>query len=215
MRAVQRPLLFPVLIIALALVISSAGCKKEEPEVKDVKKETITTKNLQDARSSALKRASWYLKFAGQAKKVRQEGTASLFRAIARSEEIRAKVHADLLRSLNVEPEQVSVDSVEIGTSYQTLKMAVSLESSQVRSIYPNMIRSAESEKLPDVSAHFTQAQNVDLRHLELLKDAVDRHGQIPQKTYILCSECGHIMTSGKEAECPICHAKKERFEKL
>ena len=124
-------------------------------------------------------------------------------------------MHADLLRSLNVEPAQTTVESVEIGTTFQTLKMAVSFEWSQVRSIYPNMIKMAEVEGLPEVSTHFNRAQNVDLGHLELLKEAVDRNGQIPQRTYFICSECGNIMKTGKEAECQICKAKKEKFEKV
>ncbi len=212
MRTVQRPLLVPLLISALALVFSSAGCKKEEPAAQKV---TMTVKNLQEAESFAVKRASWYSKFAAEAEKERLPGTASLFRAISRSEEIRGKLHANLLRELDVESMEVSVDSVPIGTSYQTLKMAVSCEWSQVRSLYPNMIRLAEADGFPEISAHFILAQNVDLKHLELLKDAVDRKAKIAQKTYLVCSECGYIMSSGKEEECPICKAKKERFEKI
>src|SRR5512139_3934873 len=112
MRTIQRPLLVPLCILAFALVFASSGCNKKEP---DAKKETMTVKNVQEARNFALNRASWYSKFAQEADKEKRAGTASLFRAIARSEEIHAKVHEQLLWSLNAEPKAAQADSVAIG----------------------------------------------------------------------------------------------------
>lgn len=211
MRTVQRPLLVTVLIVVLALIFFSPGCKKQEP----VKKDDLTARNLQEARAFALKRATWYSEFAGEAVKERQPGAAALFRALARSEQIRAENHANVLRTLNVEPENVVVDTVTIGTSYQTLKLAYSCEMTQARSLYANMIRTAEADGLADISSHLRLCQRIDLEHLELLQGGVDLHGKVPQKSYILCPDCGYIMTSDKEEKCPVCGAMKGRFEKV
>lgn len=211
MRTIRRPILAFLLIVALA-VLTFPGCKSEDS---DAKKLSLTIENLQAAHGVAVKRVSWYSLFADASSKDGGLGARSLFRAIARSEEIRGNRHAELLRSLGFEPTAVSADTIPIGTPSQSLKMAISCEWLQIRSLYPNLIRSAQADGMPDAAELFTQALNVDIRHLELFKEAADRYGKIPRATYLVCSECGFIMRSEKTEQCPTCRAKKDRFETI
>ncbi len=210
MRTRLRPFLAVFLAVLLTALVSP-GCSKEDP----TPKHSMTIDNLQGAYGVAVKRASWYALFAEASKKDGGAGTRSLFLAIARSEEIRGKRHAELLRSLGFEPVKADSETIVVGTPAQSLKMAISCEWLQIRSLYPNLIRSAQADGMPEAVELFTQALNVDVRHLELFKDASEHHGKIPKATYRVCSECGFIVTAETFEECPTCHAKKERFETI
>jgi rubrerythrin len=55
----------------------------------------------------------------------------------------------------------------------------------------------------------------VDTQHGELFKEALEGAGRIPKASYYVCTGCGYIMTSEKTGECPVCHSKKDKFEKI
>jgi rubrerythrin len=81
--------------------------------------------------------------------------------------------------------------------------------------MYPNLARTADFEKFPEAAESFRRALNADKRHVELFKDALDKGGTIVKVQYYVCPTCGYIITSDKIEECPGCHAKKDKFEKI
>ncbi|MBI3587274.1 MAG: rubrerythrin family protein [Ignavibacteriales bacterium] len=198
-------------VVALALVLS--GCKKKEEPAPVTQK--ITIDNLQTAYGASVKRVTWYKRFVAKAEKERLTNVANLFKAVIRSEEIRAANHAKLIKSFGVEPQQPIIDSIAVGTTLQALKMATSTEGIQAESMYPNLLRTAEVEQVADAILQFKQARDGDARHHELFKEAEERMGNIPKLKYFICPECGYILTSEKTEECPVCHTKKDKFEKI
>ena len=204
--------LFLVLLMTLPPILT-VGCQKKE-EAKEAQ-QLISYENLQTAYGVALKRALWYTRFAKQADKEGLTNVAHLFRTVSRSEEIRAAIHAQLLKSKGQEPKAPQIDSISPGKARQYLKLSVGNESVEVESLYPPMIRTAEAEKFTEAVEQFNRDLEGSKRHWELLKWAADRGGDIPRAKLFLCRECGYIVTSEKTEECPACHAKKDKFERI
>jgi rubrerythrin len=210
----QCTLSLKMLVAGLFSVLVLVSCQKRSEEATSTKK-YATLENLQTAYAAESRRCRWYTRFVQQAQKDRLINAAALFKAIARSEKIHADNHAHQIHVLGGEPNEVPIDSIPIGVTRQTLKLALSAETFECESLYPVMVRTAENEKLPDVVRQFKQTKEADARHKELFQNAVQYSGNIPQMTYWVCPECGYIVTSVKTDQCPTCSTKKDKFEKI
>lgn len=201
--------------IALLLISFFYGCSGEKKQ--DVKKPLyeVSLENLQSAYTKSVRHHYMYSVFVRQAEKEKQKQIALLYKAIARSEALHAQHHADLMKKYGVEPKQPSIDSIVVGTVLQTLKMAQSSEEIEVESMYPNLIRTANLEKFEEAEKQFEQTREADIRHSELIREAYERSGKIQKVPYFVCGSCGYIVTSEKTAECPVCGATKDKFEKI
>ena len=200
--------------VALLLLALAYGCQRTAPEPpKQV--QTITLENLQTAYAKSIRYQQMYSSFSKRAEKDRFPNVANLYRAVARSEGVHASNHASLMRSRQAEPQPVTIDSVVVGNTLQTLKMALSSEELEVESMYPNLIQTALAEKFSEAAEQFNFTKQADARQLDLLKDAQDRAGRIARVPYLVCTGCGYIFTSDETSECPTCHVGKDRFEKI
>lgn len=199
--------------LALSAAWLTAGCQKSE-EPKEAPKTLVSVENLQTAYGVQLKRARMYELFVPQAEKEKYRGVAALYRALNRSESIHAAMHASLLRKHGAEPGQPKFDSTVVGTTMQTLKMALSCEELEHGSMYPNLSRTAALEEFQEGVDQFTMITAVEERHIELLREAQDRMGRIDAK-FLVCPGCGYVVTSDQTEECPVCKAAKPKFEKI
>ena len=206
------PMFLLVFPFMLAFLMFGCGKKKEEAKVN---LQAVTLENLQTAYAKSMNRNKMYLQFADKAEKEKMKQIGKLYRAIARSEEIHAFNHAALLRTKNIEIVPPTIDSNIVGSTIQTLKMAVSYEEIESGQMYPNLVRTADYEKFPEAAAQFEMTRNVDSEHQDLLTAATDKAGKIPNTPYFVCTGCGYILTSETTDECPEYHAKKDRFEKI
>jgi rubrerythrin len=203
-------LLFLPVTAAFLVIAFFFGCQKA-PEQKEAKP-TVTIENLQTAQKKEVKLGKMYSLFVAQAVKEKNKQVASLFRAIGRSEEIHAKNHIALLKKQGVEPQPSENEAVVVGSTLQTLKMALSSEQIEAESMYPNLARSAAAEKVQEAADQFKRTMDADTRHEELIKDALDKSGKVAKCDYFVCPDCGYICTSDKTDECPVCHAQKATF---
>jgi rubrerythrin len=213
----NRPL-FQVLLVSLfsipfLLLAFNFGCQKQEEDQSETKQK-VTIENLQTAYAKSVNYVRMYNLFARRAEKDRLFNVANLYRAVARSEQVHADLHAQLLRQYGAEPVTPQEEAVTVGTTLQTLKLALSSEDIEYGRMYPNLIHTAELEK-DSAAAQFRLTQEVDTQHGELFKEALERAGRIPKASYYVCGGCGFIMTSEKTDECPVCHSKKDKFEKI
>lgn len=203
-----------LLVVGILVIIVVDACQKKPGDTASLKS-LVTTENLQTAYGSSKKRALWYSRFVQTADKEKLTNVALLFKAVARSEEVHAANHAMLLRSRGIEPKEQPIDSVPVGVTRQSLKMALSTESFECESLYPRMIRTAEVERWPEAATQFRQTKDADARHAELLKQASDYAGNISRATYYICPGCGYIVTSEETEHCPICSTKNEKFLRM
>jgi rubrerythrin len=211
--------LFQVLLVSLfgipfLLLAFNFGCQKQKEDQGETKQK-VTIENLQTAYAKSVNYVRMYNLFTRRAEKDRLLNVAHLYRAVARSEQVHANLHAQLLRQYGVEPVTPQEEAVTVGTTLQTLKLASSSEEIEYGKMYPNLIHTAELEKDSEAAAQFRLTQEVDTEHGELFKEALERAGRIPKASYYICTGCGYIMTSEKTDECPVCHSRKDKFEKI
>jgi len=195
----------------LAMVIPQ-GCQKDEKP--PVEKTLVSIENLQTAYGVSLKRQRMYDLFIQRAEKEKNRGMAGLYRALSMSEGVHAKLHANLMQKHNAVPAEPKYDSVVVGTTMQTVKMALSSEELEQTSMYPNLLRTAMAEEFTEGVDQFTLVQAVEDRHVELLKEAQDKIGKVGT-TWIVCPGCGYILTSPKTEECPVCKTPKAQFKNV
>ncbi|HTR80499.1 MAG TPA: rubrerythrin family protein [Bacteroidota bacterium] len=201
---------FLLTVFSVSIVLPGCG-KKETPQAAP----EITLQNLETAYSRESRISREYAVFSANAEKKHYSAVANLFKAVSRSEEIHAGMAATLLRSKGVEVKPFVPESVAVGTVVQSLRLASSDESLETESMYPNLIHAAEVEKFPEAAESFQLALNADKRHAELFKAMLDKNASGIRIQYYVCPECGYIITSDTARECPGCHTKKEKFEKI
>lgn len=196
----SRPQFVSVLAALFFLV---AGCSKdsEAPPVP-----TATIENLKVAHACAFKRSMWYANAALEADRERLGNLAAMFRAISRSEAIHAANHERLLVSKNATTDTSKAACLPLGTTRQALKMAQSLERTQIEGLYPPMVATAVKESWPEAAEQLRQAGLVDADHMAFMKEAADRSGTVPMRAYRVCSTCGHIDLS-TDSTCAVCNA--------
>ncbi len=105
--------------------------------------------------------------------------------------------------------------NIPIGTIFQTLKMALSMEEIEYGTMYANMLRCAEIEKQTEAIEVFRQTQDADSKHAELLRYAIDKGKDMPILKYAVCRGCGYILTTEKIDACPTCKVPIDNFEKI
>ena len=214
-RSLQDLPIKPFLVgpVLLCFLLAGWNCRKGRGDTDT--KPIVTIGNLQTAYAKSMEYCKRYSLFVLRAKKERQTVVANLFRAIARSEEIRAANHAKLLRSYGVEPIAPRDKPVPVGATVQTLKMALSSEDIQYDEMYPNMVKAAELEKSNSAAEQFRTAREIDAGHRELFFDALNSAGRLPRMRFFVCSSCGCVLTSDTAEQCPVCHGKKALFEEI
>jgi rubrerythrin len=204
--------LLPLIIISLLNPFCFTSCQKEEKALEQ-KKPTVTIDNLHTAYAKEMNRVKMYKIFQARAAKEKNKQISKLYKAIARSEEIQAQRLVELLRKNGIQPQQPSDENITVGTTLQTLKMALSMEDIEYGSMYPNLIRTADAEKYDEAIKQFTNAQDADTRHADLIRYAISQNGRIPDVVYYICPLCGYIFESKNSAECPTCKTKINEFE--
>ena len=155
-------------------------------------------KNLKEAFAGESQANRKYLAFAKQAEKEGYPQAAKLFRAAAEAETVHAHAH---LRTLG-----------EIKTTADNLKAAVSGETFEFKSMYPEMIKAAEAEGNKAALRSFTFANEVEKIHAKLYQKAIDNLDSLPEADYYVCSVCGYTCEDEAPDTCPVCSAKGKAF---
>lgn len=202
---------FFLLCMAISLAGLTTGCGNRE-ETPPPPKNAVSLENLQTACGVSMKRQRMYDRFIPQAEKDKYPGVASLYKALSVAEGIQADNHAALLRRNGVEPVPPVYDSIVVGTTMQTMKMAISSEELECNSMYPNLIRTAMAEEFNEGVDQFNNCHAVEERHADLLKDAQNKNGRLGKIKFFVCPGCGYIFTSDKTEECPVCKKTKDTF---
>jgi rubrerythrin len=160
-----------------------------------------TDKNLQEAFAGESQANRTYLAFA---KKAEQEGylqVAKLFRAAADAETVHAHAH---LRAMG-----------GIRSTAENLKEAISGETHEFTSMYPQMIKEAEAEGHQAALRNFKFANAVEQVHAGLYQNALDLLGKTLEVDYYVCQVCGQTLEGEPTGPCPICNAAKGAFKKI
>lgn len=160
-----------------------------------------TEKNLREAFAGESQANRTYLAFAQKAEQDGHPQVAKLFRAAAEAETIHAHAHLRALKG--------------VGDTAANLKEAVSGETHEFESMYPQMIAEAEKEDLNEALRSFKYANEVEKVHAGLYQQALDNLGSNQSTDYYVCKVCGNTIEGEPSGPCPICAAAAEAFYRV
>jgi rubrerythrin len=143
-----------------------------------------------------------YLAFAAKADQEGYPQAARLFRAAADAETIHAHNHLRALKAVH-------------GTR-ENIAEAVAGETHEFKSMYPEMIKSAEAEGNKEAERSFRFANEVEKVHAALyekLLAGLEGAGEV--YPYYVCPVCGYTAEKEAPGVCPVCGAKGKMFRKV
>jgi rubrerythrin len=129
------------------------------------------------------------------------EQIARLFRAVAEAESVHAKNALEILG--------------EMKKTEENLRFAFENEIRAKSEYYPKFIREAEADGNSKASLVFSRARDVEERHGQLYRRALDSMISEERIVYHVCSVCGYVAETEPPDHCPICMARREHFKKI
>ena len=160
-----------------------------------------TDSNLQAAFAGESQANRKYLAFAKKADSEGHKQVAKLFRATADAETVHALNHLKELCGIK--------------STKENLMEAISGETHEFQSIYPQMIADAEAEGIKGALRSFNLANEVEKIHADLYKKALEILGKNEVVEYHVCQVCGNTVEGEPPDKCPICGALKKMFKKV
>jgi len=160
--------------------------------------------NLKNAFAGEYQANHRYLAFARKADEDGLTQVARLFRAAAEAETIHAFNHARIMG--------------EVKSTLENLAIAVSGESFEYKTMYPEYLDTARNEGNQPAAWSFDVANKVEKVHAGLFSKAIEALKMGKKLTitdYHVCSVCGNTVEGEPPDKCPICGAPKTRFFKV
>jgi rubrerythrin len=163
-----------------------------------------TIDNLKSAFAGESQANRRYLAFARKAEEEGQPQIAKLFRAAAEAETVHALNHLRIIG--------------ETKTTAENLHTAVSGETFEFNTMYPEYLTKAKSEGNQQAAWSFDVANKVEQIHANLFSKATEtlKAGKKPSPVdYYVCSVCGNTFEGEAPEKCPVCGAPKAKFLKI
>ncbi|MCX7823508.1 MAG: rubrerythrin family protein [Syntrophobacterales bacterium] len=160
-----------------------------------------TKDNLKAAFAGESQATRKYLAFAEKALEEGYPGIARLFRAAAAAEMVHSLKHLRVMKG--------------IGSTKENLEEAISGETHEFTTMYPQMIEEAISEGEKQAEISFRYANEVEKVHAELYKKALADMENFPERDYYVCKICGYTAEDHPPEKCPVCGANQKQFFKV
>ena len=182
----------------------------------------VTIKNLLAAFEGESNAQAKYMAFAARADEDGLHGAASLFRAAGRAEQIHAANHARVIKQLGGGA-ICEIHPIEVQTTLENLKAALSGEQYEVDTMYPPFLAEAAARDLNSAVRTFTGALEAEKTHARLFSEAVEllESGKTDSwigiaRDFYVCPVCGFTSETEEEHErCPVCNCPWEKFETI
>jgi rubrerythrin len=164
------------------------------------------------------------VRYAAFAKKADEEGylrVGSLFRAVARSEQIHAANHAATMLKMG-RLHRPTIEMPRAKTTIENLNAAVDGEFYEVNEMYPDFILEAAAQALTGARRTFQYALAAERGHLQLFLRVLEKIEHPDARTvevfsrkavYYICPECGFTAEMVEFDGCPVCRRSKDEFE--
>ena len=178
---------------------------------------TQTIKNLNAALNGERNAHAKYLAFSQKADEEGYGAVASLFRAAAAAEEVHGNNHEKAMRTLGGDPD-VKVETPVEHSTRENLEAAISGESYEYKSMYPEFVNQAQKGPFVPAIVTFEEALRTEEVHAKLYEEALrdlDKLKGSGPRTYYVCSVCGYTVTELNFAKCPNCLKPKDRYKSV
>ena len=137
------------------------------------------------------------------AKKADTEGypqIGRLFRAISDAESVHARRYLLMMRG-------------KIASTEENIERAFQNEINANVEEYPKLIKDASDEGNERVLKAFSQSRDVESRHAQLYKKAMNDMLSDRETDYYVCQVCGYVSEDEAPDNCPVCGAVKGKFK--
>ncbi len=143
-----------------------------------------------------------YLAFAAKADQEGYPQVARMFRAAAEAETVHAHNHLKALK--------------EIRSTKENLQEAISGETHEFKSMYPEMIEAAQAEGNTEAERTFNYANEVEKVHAQLYTKLLDTLSTSQESyPYYVCPVCGYTAEKDAPDACPVCGTKGKMFKRI
>ena len=146
-------------------------------------------------------------KYLAYAKKAEADGypqVAKLFRAAADAETVHAHAHLRVLGGIQ--------------DTTANLADAIAGEGHEFQTMYPDFVAEAKNEGNKAALISFENALAVEEIHHGLYSEAlkaVEGGKDLPEQKIYVCQVCGNTVYGEAPDTCPVCNAKKEKFNAI
>jgi rubrerythrin len=175
-----------------------------------------TLQNLQTSFYAESNESALYREFGKKADEEGYHQVASMFRAVARAEEIHATSKADMIRQMGGTP-KADADTMTVLSTRENLEYAMASETYENDVMYPEFIKQARKEKNAAALELFNHDLAAEPGHHAMFEQTLaDLEGYRGENVELLvCPGCGRTVRIMREAVCPICSTPKEKYEKV
>ena len=163
-----------------------------------------TQQNLESAFAGESQANRKYLFFADKAEDEGHPWIARLFRATAESETVHAHSHLMVMGG--------------IGSTRDNLKAAISGESYEFTTMYPEFIEQARADNNGRAGASFHRANEVEKIHHRLYQQAlsaIETGKPLSDEPYFICQVCGNTVSGEAPDKCSICGSPGSKFKRV
>jgi rubrerythrin len=207
---------FLALLGGLASPALGQETKPAKPDQKPEPTKATTLNNLMKAYDGESNAYSRYVAFA---KKADEEGygqVASLFRAVARAEQIHVNNHAAVIQKMGGKA-KVQLEMPAVKSTKENLEAALKGESYERDTMYPEFIRLAKEAGEKDAVRTLNFALQAETEHAKLLQEALANLDQWKdgKKDFFVCPVCGNTVATITFEKCPVCATPKAKYEKI
>ena len=175
------------LLYTLVSLLILTGCGQAKP--------VKTIENLKAGIKGETTASAKYSAFADKARAEGHDAIAKLFEAASRSEGIHAANHTKTLKSLGEKMEAFKPE-FDIKTTKENLEAAIDGETYETKTMYPQFLKVAKTEKVVKAIKTFTWAFDTELKHLEFFQKALSALENSAEDTlplkYAICPVCGN-----------------------
>jgi rubrerythrin len=186
-----------------------------------VLEERAILRNLTTALEEELKTHAAYRAYANKAQEEGLFGLASLFRAMARAEQIHANNHARVIRHMGAEPPS-GVPEVRVESTFENLRTALASQRFETDYLYPTFLSVAVPLLDSTAVRTFHWALEADKSHARLCSNAITRLNAdgrsawaYAPRDFFVCGLCGYTAASREGENCPACNLLWEKFETI
>jgi rubrerythrin len=202
-----------MLLLSAIFVTAAFGGEKAPARTAKV---GSTAENLTTAFNEEAQAHISYLGYAAKADAEGYHQVATMFRAIARGEEIHSSLLSDLAGREKITVASPAIQPETVGSTKENLETALHDQIYEQNKLYPAYQRKADSDKDGDASRLSERIQKAEVSHrtwYEQILKAMDNYTATGAVFYV-CPDCGSVFRSPKDT-CPCCSAPKSKLEKI
>lgn len=197
----MRILLLPLLLVSVAL-------------------QAQTAKTLEDLKTAFNGESAASAKYARYAAVAKSEGflnIARMFEATSKAESFHAANHKAVYEKMGGKNLVFSPETIKPGTTKENLADGIKGETWEYETMYPPMIKTAETSELFDAAVSFRYARDTEKRHRVIYEKALQSLTAGKEKefagTWYVCPTCGNTYTQADLAvSCEFCGTLRPRF---